>query len=124
MATAEQLAELRRVESEARQELDRVTRTLSNTASVFAPLVGGATVALVAGMSARSTERFGETLPVEALGPAVGFYVLLLAVVLTALSTGLEHGLDRALVGYRVGWALLSATATYLAAFVGAGALL
>lgn len=124
VATAEQLGELRRVESEARRELGRVTRTLANTAAIFAPLVGGATVALVAGMSARSTGRFGGALPVEALGPAIGGYVLLLAVVLTALAAGLEHGLDRAIVGYRSGWALLSATATYLAAFVGAGTVL
>jgi hypothetical protein len=47
--------------------------------------------------------------------------VLVLAAVLTALSTGLRRGVDRALVGYRVGMALLAATATYLAAVVAGG---
>jgi hypothetical protein len=50
-------------------------------------------------------------------------YVLALAAILTAVATGLDRGLDRALVGYRVGLALLSATPTYLVAFVGASAL-
>lgn len=48
--TAEQLAELRELEREARRELTGITRTLANTGTVFAPLVAGATVALAAGM--------------------------------------------------------------------------
>jgi hypothetical protein len=53
----------------------------------------------------------------------VGVYVLLLATILTALATGLSRGLDRALLGYRVGWALLAATATYVTAFFAASLL-
>jgi hypothetical protein len=123
VATADHLRELRRVESEARRELASVTGTLSNTAALFAPLVGGATVAMAARMGAAETaliEGGARTLGPALLGVAVGAYVLALAVILTALSTGLDRGLDRTLVGYRVGLALLSATVAYLAAFRGA----
>jgi hypothetical protein len=61
---------------------------------------------------------------VPVLGRVVGAYVLILAALLTALATGLERGFDRTLVTYRVGIALPTATATYLVAFAGAGALL
>lgn len=116
----EHLEELAAVERETRRDLAQVTGTLSNTAALFGPLVGGATVALSA------TMRSGgpiESVSTAALGPVVGWYCLVLAVVLTALSTGLHRGLDRALVGYRAGLALCSATATYCAAFVGTGLL-
>jgi hypothetical protein len=46
-----------------------------------------------------------------------------MATLLTVLATGLARGLDRSLVGYRVGLALLAATATYLTAYAGAGLL-
>jgi hypothetical protein len=125
VATAEHLEELRRVERDARRELARVTDTLSNTAAVFGPLVGGATVALSARVSdagAGTSAGFGASaLPTAALGIAVGAYVLWLAAVLTVLSSGLTRGLDRTLVGYRVGAALCLATLAYFAAYVGAG---
>jgi Flp pilus assembly protein TadB len=125
IATAEHVEKLRRVEREARRELKRVTDTLSNTAAVFAPLVGGATVALsarVAGTRTSAATGFGaEPLPTAALGVAVGAYVLWLAAALTVLSTGLTRGLDRTLVGYRVGAALCLATTAYFTAYVGAG---
>ncbi|WP_251344192.1 type II secretion system protein [Haloplanus halophilus] len=123
VATAEHVEELRRVEREARRELSRVTDTLTNTAAVFGPLVGGATVALsdrVAGTGASAGFGAGP-LPTAALGVAVGAYVLWLAAALTVLSTGLTRGLDRTLVGYRVGAALCLATVAYCSAYVGAG---
>jgi hypothetical protein len=118
VAMADHVDDLQRVEREARRELASVTGTLRNTAAVFGPLVGGATVALADGMAAGT---LGEPLPTAALGLAVGGYVLLMAAVLTALATGLERGFDRALVGYRVGLALLGAVGSFLAGFVGAG---
>jgi hypothetical protein len=139
VAMADQLDSLREVEREARQELTAITGTLANTAALFAPLVGGATVTLADRMAAAdgtggSTPEAatagvgtltvgGDALATSALGTALGVYVLLLAVLLTTLAVGLEHGLDRALVGYRVGLALLSATTTYLVAIVAAGLL-
>ena len=113
--TADHLDELGRVERDARQDLGRVTSTLSNTAAFFGPLVGGATVALAD--SVGTTEALdGSTPETAGLGLAVGLYVLLMAAVLTGLSTGLQRGLDRATVGYRIGIALPTATVTYLAA--------
>jgi hypothetical protein len=123
-ATGDHLEDLRRVEREGRRELASVTGTLANTAALFGPLVGGATVALAAGVNGDVGAVGGRPLPVAALGPAVGAYVLLLAATLTALATGLERGLDRALVGYRVGLALATATTVYLLAVVVAGSLL
>ena len=131
---ADHLTELQRVEAEARRELAAITGTLRHTAAVFAPLVGGATVAMATRMA--GAEATGSAagpvsgpapgaavLPPSTLGVAVGVYVLALAAILTAVATGLDRGLDRALVGYRVGLALLSATPTYLVAFTGASAL-
>ncbi|SFL02435.1 hypothetical protein SAMN04487950_2013 [Halogranum rubrum] len=145
VAMADQLDSLRDVEEEARRELATITGTLTNTAAVFAPLVGGATVTLAdrmahAGPGAESVAQQtastgasasattfaasgGGALSSSALGTAVGVYVLLLAALLTALAVGLEHGADRPLVGYRVGLALLTATTTYLTAVVAAGLL-
>lgn len=121
VSMADHMEDLVTVEREARRQLRQVTATLGNTAAIFAPLVGGATVALAEAMA--STE-IGATVPTAGLGTAVGAYVLVLAVVLTTLGTGLERGLDRSLVGYRVGVALLSSTVVYLATFVGVDALL
>ncbi|WP_058367244.1 hypothetical protein [Haloparvum sedimenti] len=155
---ADQLEDLRELEREATRRLATVTRTLSNTAALFGPLVGGATVALAAGLvgdagtavptlgaetggleasgvpgstgvtGAQAGEGggpgVGNTLTVPVLGRIVGAYVILLSVVLTAIATVLERGASAALVAYRVGIALPTATATYLAAFVGAGLLL
>jgi len=123
IATAEHVEELRRVEREARRELSKVTDTLTNTAAMFGPIVGGATVALSARVaSTGTTAQFGGgSLPTAGLGLAVGAYVLWLAVALTTLSTGLTRGLDRTLVGHRVGVALCLATVCYLASYVGAG---
>ncbi|WP_137283356.1 type II secretion system protein [Halorussus salinisoli] len=118
VSMADHVDDLQRVEREARREPASVTGTLRNTAGVFGPLVGGATVALADGMAAGT---LGEPLPTAALGLAVGGYVLLLAAILPALATGLERGFDRALVGYRVGLALLSAVGAFFAGFVGAG---
>lgn len=113
--TADHLDELRRVERDARQDLSRVTSTLSNTAAFFGPLVGGATVALAD--SVGTTEALSGSAPETAgLGIAVGVYVLLMAAILTGLSTGLQRGLDRAAVGHRIGIALCTATVTYLLA--------
>lgn len=109
------LAALRTVERDARRELRGITATLSNTAAVFAPLVGGATVAMAG--------AFGDDLAVGALGLAVGVYVLVLAGVLSALSAGLEVGPAPGPVARRAGVAVLTATGTYLATVVAAGTL-
>lgn len=143
---ATHLEELDRIESEARGRLADVTGTLSNTATVFGPLVGGATVALsdrirevdavvggrdgvVDGRNAvvgpeSAAESTAVAFATGDLGLVIGAYVLSLAAILTALSVGVDRGLDPAGIGYRVGRALPIATGVYLSAFVVAGALL
>ncbi|GAB7013597.1 hypothetical protein JCM18549_18680 [Halolamina salina] len=133
VATGDHLRELRRVEREARRELATITGTLSNTAALFGPLVGGVSVAMVgripADAGAGGTLGGGGASSAAALapasiGPVVGVYVLLLAAILTGLATALDRGIDRSLLGYRIGLALPTATAAYVAAVVAAGAVL
>ncbi|ELZ20632.1 hypothetical protein C475_20253 [Halosimplex carlsbadense 2-9-1] len=119
VAMADHLDDLQHVERTIRRDLERVTSTLANTAAVFGPLVGGATVTLAEQMS--SDGPLTTAVSPVALGLAVGAYVMALAVVLTTLATGLERGLDRSLVGYRVGRALCLAAAVFVAALVGTG---
>lgn len=114
VALSEHLEDLDRVERETRRSVESVTNTLSNTAALFGPLVGGVTVALAGAMGGPGP--FEGAGSVDGLGLAVGVYVLLLAVILSVLTTGLTRGVDRSLAGYRSGIALLAATATYLAA--------
>lgn len=108
------IEDLDAVERETRRSVESVTGTLSNTAAIFGPLVGGVTVALASAMGGPGP--FQGAGDVGGLGLAVGLYVLVLAVELSVLTTGLSRGLDRALAGYRSGLALLAATATFLTA--------
>lgn len=112
-------AELRLVERDVRRAVRDATATMGNTAAVFAPLVGGVTVALANRVAGSS---FGAAaVPTPMLGAAVGWYVLALAAILTGLAAGLERGFDPAVVGYRVGLAVPAAAAVYLAAYVAGG---
>lgn len=124
ISMADHLSELQTVEREAQHELTQVTSTLKNTAAVFGPLVAGATVALADGLRTLGDDEAVATLPVDGLGLAIGAYVLILATVLVVLATTLEQGLDRPAIGYRTGVAIISATITFLVAYVGAGLLI
>lgn len=126
VAHAERLDALAASERAARRELASVTGTLRETAALYGPLVGGATVALagrLGGLEGISVGGSVSTAAAPALspsfvGPAVGVYVLLLAATLTALATGLERGLDATVVAYRVGIALVTAVGAFLAGHV------
>lgn len=63
---ADQLEELRALETDARRQLATVTGTLTNTAAVFAPLVGGATVALATGID--TVDAGGLSAGTDAIG--------------------------------------------------------
>lgn len=115
--TADHLDALQQIEQEARRELQQVTSTLTNTATVFGPLVGGVTVAL-AGLIGDTSELGGTAMPPSVLGQLIGVYVLFLACVLPCLAVGLSRGFDRATIGYRIGWSLCLATVVYLGAFL------
>lgn len=150
VAAGDHLRDLRRVERDGRRELAAITGTLTNTAVLFGPLVGGVTVAMAGRLASDATTSAAApttaattstaatattangaasvggalALSTPVLGQVVGIYVLLLAAELTALSTVLERGLDPALVAYRVGVALPVASVAYLVAVVVAGRLL
>jgi len=112
---ANHLDDLKDVERQTRRELSQVTGTLQNTATVFAPLVAGATIGLAEIMSSEGVALIDMgDLPTEALGLIIGVYILILSILLTALSIGLQHGLDRSLVGYRVGKTLLVSVPIYV----------
>jgi hypothetical protein len=117
LALADHVDDLQRIEREARHSIAHVCRTLRTTGAVFGPLVAGATVALADGIGSAGFLP-GSEQSLSWLGAAVGWYVLVLAVLLTVLATGLSRGLDRSLVGYRVGRALVSATVTFLASYL------
>jgi len=119
LALAEHVEDLRTIEAEARQSLSHVCRTLVSTGAVFAPMVAGATVAMAGTIGA---SRFpGATTSFPWLGGVVGWYVLVLAVLLPALSTGLRRGLDRTLLYQQIGRGLVSATCIYLLTYQLAG---
>lgn len=122
LSLSEHVRGLQRIERESRHELAYLCRTLSSTATVFGPLVAGATVALADGMAGDALPGAEQSL--GWLGGPVGVYVLILAVVLTALSTGLTRGIDRPLVGHRAGLALVGGTTTYLCSYLVVGPLL
>lgn len=118
VSVASHLRDLDDLEREARRDLARTTDTLGQTAVVFAPAIAGVTVALATGMG--SLGDTGQSVPIPALGLAIGGYVLALAVVLPALSVVLERGLDVPIVGHRVGIALLTSSAIYPVTFLAA----
>jgi Flp pilus assembly protein TadB len=115
LVLADHVDDLRRIEQDARHSLSHVCRTLSTTGALFGPMVAGATVALADGIGTGLIEG-GQSIPW--LGAIVGWYVLVLAVLLPALATGLTQGLDRSLVGYRVGRSLVGATVTFFCAYL------
>lgn len=123
VSMADHLEELREVERRTKRKLAMVTDTLTNTASFFGPLVGGATVGLASGMVGPNSDvvEGGQALPTDTLGIVIGIYVMTLAVILTTLSIALRNGLDRSLIGYKVGYALTFSMPIYLVAVFSVG---
>jgi Flp pilus assembly protein TadB len=117
LSLADHIDELRRVEADARHDLQSVCGTLQSTGTVFGPLVAGSTVALAHAIVGGSMALPGDGASLPWLGLSIGLYALALAAILPALSTALVRGFDRALVGTRVGKSLLVATVVYLGAY-------
>jgi Flp pilus assembly protein TadB len=117
LSLADHIDELRRVEADARHDLQSVCGTLQSTGAIFGPLVAGATVALAHAITTGSMGLPGGSGSLPWLGLSIGLYALALATLLPALATALVAGFDRSLVGARVGKSLLVATTVYLAAY-------
>lgn len=118
---ADHLEELRTVEQDARRELSTIVGTLRSTACCFAPLIGGATVALADRIDGAGFTRSVTTIATTDLAVVVGIYVIVLGVLLAALAAALERGLDRAVIGEHVGYALVCTGVVYPTAVVAAG---
>lgn len=119
VSMAEHLKELQEVENETQRQLSKVTGTLQNTAALFGPLIGGATVGLSGMISTEGVQQPPggndiTTLPTDQIGLVIGVYVLCLCLILVPLSVGLKNGLDRSLIGYALGQSLLLATPVYI----------
>jgi Flp pilus assembly protein TadB len=117
LSLADHIDELRRVETDARHDLQSVCGTLGSTGTFFGPLVAGSTVALSHAIAGGTGALPGNAASLPWLGFSIGIYALVLATVLPALATALVRGFDRALVGARIGTSLLVATVVYLGAY-------
>jgi Flp pilus assembly protein TadB len=120
-AVADYLDALDRVEREARRELAQTTSTLRQTAMIFAPAIAGVTVALATGMD--GVDAPGKPVSVAMLGQVIGWYVVLLAVVLPSLSVVVERGFEPIRMGYRTGLALVTGVTVYPVTFLAARSL-
>ncbi|MFD1513489.1 type II secretion system protein [Halomarina rubra] len=70
VVVGDHVEQLRSVERAARRDLRRVTTTLTNTAAVFGPLVGGVTVALAAAMDGRSLAGLSSVSSASSMPPS------------------------------------------------------
>jgi Flp pilus assembly protein TadB len=100
LSLADHIDELRRVETDARHDLQSVCGTLQSTGTMFGPLVAGSTVALAHAIVGGTTALPGDAASLPWLGLSIGLYALALAAILPALATALVRGFDRALVGW------------------------
>jgi hypothetical protein len=112
-----------------RRALAEVTSTMRTTSGVFAPLVGGVTVALsdtVGSILVRASAAAGlleeeppalaaSPLTFDFLAPAVGLYLFALAALLVRFEGAVEEGSSRESFAHALGprWALV--TGVYLA---------
>lgn len=106
---ADHLRELRDVEERMKRMLSEVTSTMRTTSGVFAPLIGGVTVALsdtvgqILVRASAGTGLLGEETPalasspltLDLLAPAVGLYLLVLAALLVRFEGAVEEGSER-----------------------------
>ena len=114
--TADHLRELERVETETRRALHSVISMMKGTALVFAPLIGGITVALadIINNMLRETLSKLENLPQTSTGffsvsvnppvitggmyfLAIGIFIVLLTTILIWLTVGIEKGSSKVL---------------------------
>jgi len=120
---ADHLKELQEVESRIKENLGSLTATLRSTATVFAPLIAGVTLAITR-VIAMLIERMNpssmynamsiftiENVEIEYFILVVGIYVLQLVVLLTRFTNGIDEGDDKAEYMYNLGRSLPVAVA-------------
>jgi hypothetical protein len=139
---ADHLKELSDVEASIRRSLATMTGMVRSTAALFAPLIGGVTLAIsqaLSGLAAATMNQVNPGLtaaggyifanryevsqvPPEAFVLIIGLYVILLAAILIYFSSGIEFGDDRIAFIADLGIALPSSVAVFSAAAILSGA--
>lgn len=123
---AEHLKELQEVEINIKRSLYDVTSTMRSTAMIFAPLIGGVTLALseviqkiliniskesqllpkefnIGGMMEQTGAGMEQSIPPDVFLLAVGIYMVILVIILTRFAGGIEYGGDRSQFMYDLG---------------------
>ena len=123
---ADHLKELQEVEENIKGSLYDVTSTMKSTATIFAPLIAGVTLALseviqkilqnISHEASRLPEGMGvssimsdvgggmeQSIPPNVFILAVGFYMIVLVIILVRFAGGIEYGGDKAQFMYDLG---------------------
>ena len=123
---ADHLKELQEVEENIKRSLYDVTSTMRSTAVLFAPLIGGITLALseviqkilenIAHEASKLPDDIGMGAIMEDVGSgmeqsispdvfmfSIGFYMIILVVILVRFAGGIEYGEDKAQFMYDLG---------------------
>ncbi len=123
---AEHLKELQEVEDNIKRSLFDVTSTMRSTAMIFAPLIGGVTLALseviqkillniskearllpdefdFGGMMKEAGTGMTQSVPPDIFLLIIGLYMVILVVILTRFAGGIEYGGDKPQFMYDLG---------------------
>ena len=123
---ADHLKELQEVEDNIKRSLYDVTSTMRATAMIFAPLIGGVTLALseviqkilmniskealllpdefeFGAMMKEAGAGMTQSVPPDVFLLIIGFYMLILVIILTRFAGGIEYGSDKPQFMYDLG---------------------
>ncbi|MGP8329111.1 MAG: hypothetical protein ACT6FF_02170 [Methanosarcinaceae archaeon] len=122
---ADHLKELQEVELNIKRSLYDITSTMRSTASLFAPLIGGVTIALseviqkilqdvahgvsrmppnmIPGPAQIGPENLDQSIPPDLFMLAIGIYLMLITIILTRFSGTIEYGGDKPQMMYEIG---------------------
>ncbi len=125
---ADHLKELQEVELNIKQSLYDMTSTMRSTASIFAPLIAGITIALseviakilqnisdsinrlpentLPGPAQISPENLNQSIPSDLFMLSIGIYVILITIILVRFAGTIEYGGDKAQLRYEIGQTL------------------
>jgi Flp pilus assembly protein TadB len=126
---ADHLKELQEVEENVKRSLYDVTSTMRSTATLFAPLIGGITLALseviqkiletIAQEASRLPEGIGISSIMEDVGSgmeqsispevfmfSIGIYMIILVIIMVRFAGGIEYGDDKAQFMHDLGYTL------------------
>ncbi|MCE8427320.1 MAG: hypothetical protein J5U19_02860 [Candidatus Methanoperedens sp.] len=123
---ADHLKELEEVETNIRRSLYDVTSTMRSTAMIFAPLIGGVTLALseviqkilmniakesrllpeeiqIGDLMKQAGTAMNQSIPPDIFLLVIGIYMVMLVIILTRFAGGIEYGGDKPQLMYDIG---------------------